>query len=317
MDQLSGFWRLAPERVVRWVMQPLIGACIVGIIYWSWNTAAVLRTWKRTPGVITGTAEETAVEVTVGDLSDGTRIQVPVHPGHLYSNWTYVTVLENPAKPGERRITHWLAFADLWQPVLWYAAWAGVLLAARSMLRRAHHGCVLNWGENGWVPAQSPYIAPAPEVAGLREPGTAWIAGMAFGAILGIPLASGLFRTAAGPLAVIMGGGGLLLMGFLAWSAAEDRTREVRVDSEGMEDRSIWRIRRTEWKVIREVKLVDRRNEDGKNRRSKSKGPPLMAWRFADAGGRGVFYLPERMEPKEKLRAIVRIGQAKASGGGV
>ena len=58
-----------------------------------------LHTWHRQSVLVTGTAQERIVEV---ELPDSSRLDVPVHSGHAYSNWDHVTLLQNPEDPSAR-----------------------------------------------------------------------------------------------------------------------------------------------------------------------------------------------------------------------
>jgi hypothetical protein len=283
---------------------------VVFALHAAWRAADPQLHWRRFPGVVTGTADPRMVEVSVGSLADGDRIQVPVRPGHLYYNWLQVTVLENPLDPSDRRLAHWLAFADLWQPALWWLALLVPLGAARWLLTRARHGQRLVWRGGGWSEGEPIDIAPPAAVSGVRDSREAWKANLFWGAVLGIPAASAFFAGEGVVLQVFLGGAGLLWCGFMAWTAAESKTREVRVDPGGIEERSIWNIRRASWADVRKIEQVDVARELG-GRRRRTSSARVVVWRLSDADGRQILSLPREMEPHDKLAALIRYAQAR------
>ncbi len=140
-----------------------------------------LRTWKRFPATVYGVSNPPVVQVRVGSGREEQTLTIPRAYDAGYSPDSKVTVLENPAKPEERRLT---GFFDLWNPTIMAAIISLVLIIAARLLWRAPWGAEAAWSDGGWKTA--PAEIEAVTRFEVKEPAESWIANLIFGCVVGL-----------------------------------------------------------------------------------------------------------------------------------
>jgi hypothetical protein len=290
--------------------------CVAAVV---WQTAAnvqMLRNWKRTPGVITGTAEDRVVQVSVGPLEDATRINVPVRSGSVYSNWDHVTVLEDPNQPSRRRIA---AVMDLWQPVL-ATALAAMLLCISAIIARGMVPAQAEWAAGQWKPT-SATSASSPLVQ-IRPPAQAWRANLFWATILGGSLlAVAIFGGGTNLIVrVLVGWLGASFVLWMAYSAVGNYTGAIVADNTAVISRSYWSAQRVAWTDLRDLRLVDTKKEldklKGFGARGKMKPvdnsvPDIRHWVFYGADCREVLRIDVQSEPSEQVQALLELARQR------
>lgn len=292
----------------------LLGLCAVAVCAVLWSmirhvtaNLEMLRNWKRIAGVVTGTAERDRVEVTVGALEAGDRIEVPVDPASMYSNWNHVTVLENPSNPEQRRLT---GIFDLWYPVLTRLLLIVLLAATGVAVWNTQIGFHQVWSKGEWIPADdAPSQSATPPFAEVRPPGSAWKANLLWGAVLGGSLLAGsiLLGDSSQQLTRLLTGWlGAMFLLWMAWQSIANYTHVLKADNSGIESASKWGTKRAAWSDIASVTLVDTGAEleklkglgaRGKMKPADNAVPDIRHWIFADNEGREIFRMDRESIP--------------------
>jgi hypothetical protein len=263
-----------------------------------------LRSWNRFPATFRAAIDPTTVEVLVGSEQELTTLKVGRTYEADYMGNSMVTVLENPGKPEERRLT---GFFDLWNETLIATIFGLVFLAGAGLVGRTNWGVDAVWGEGAWkeVPAARESLEMEFEV---HEPGQSWKANLLFGCIFGLAfglpafLAKGVWK----PWPAIVAA---LSVAFIFWmiqSAVMNYTRTVCLSKAGLEEQSFFGARRIPWQELGGLEF-QRVRSVVQNRQSIGR-QESESWVAKDRDGREVFSLSPDMTPAEnfqKMRAHI------------
>ncbi len=267
-----------------------------------------LSAWKRFPATVKGAVDPVTIEVDVGNEGEQTILKIPRTYDAGYDATSQVTVMENPKKPGERRLT---GFFDLWNRTIVSAIFGLALLTAAWLVWNTSWGVDAVWNDGAWKAAPTA-VEATPDLE-VFEPRESWKANLFYGCVLGLLMAIPAYfvRGEWKPWPAIVATVGT---GFFLWmvqSATLNYTRTVRLSQVGLEERSWFGSRRIEWNNLGGLEFHDVKkfNEDLSNlgrsgTRKFSTLPRIDVWAVLDREGRWVISLPAEMTPADTFRAM-------------
>ena len=274
-----------------------------------------LRNWKRVTATVYAANDPTMVEVQLGEDRDAPHYKIPRTYDVGYEVASKVTVLENPARADDRRLT---AFFDLWNPVLVAFIFVVALIVAGWYVWNSSWGQDVEWSIGQWRPRQAPLVAAA-ELA-VYEPRESWVANLFYACVLGLPFALPAFFADGGwrPWLAVCATVGTAIFLLLCQSAVLNATRSVRYTSVGLEEVSLFGRRvvpagelgglapRDSGEELERLKPWQDRRRIGFQH--------VRVWVLTDHEGREILTLPEKMTPLdtfEKLRRRVGVSTSK------
>jgi len=205
-----------------------------------------------------------------------------------------------------------------WNETLGYAVLALALLAGAWLMAGTHWGRAVVWNGGAWAPANET-VESEPEVE-VSEPRESWKANLFWGCVLGLPFGlpavfmDGKWTAARAFWAAV----GLGLFLWMVQSAVENYTRQVRLCSAGLEERTYFGIRRVPWEELGGVEFQDvraqiERLQDWRTRR-RSTLPRMDVWMVKDRQGKEILSLPAEMWPEKDFKGMLERIERRTAG---